>query len=80
MRVKTSQAVKCLKRKACGQVDVGGIDLNHVAGALGEVVFGLAHAVGPAEGTRAPPGVAEWRFDEAARVLELLEDAADHRS
>jgi hypothetical protein len=60
--------------------DVSGIDLNDVTWGFGQVVLGLTDTVRTLERSPLDPWIATGSFDQTPALLELEEDATDHRS
>jgi hypothetical protein len=60
---------------------VQGIDFDQIAGAGDRVLFGFAHGVGTgAQGAARSRNTGAGRFDQAALLLQLRENAAHHGS
>src|SRR3990172_312547 len=68
-----------LEREPGEEGDVSGVHLDDGAGVIRQVLFGLSDAVWTQEGTARMPGISAGGFNQPAGLLEVSQDAADHR-
>src|SRR3990172_5418959 len=68
-----------LEREPGEEGDVSGVHLDDGAGVIRQILFGLSDAVWTQEGTARMPGISAGGFNQPAGLLEVSQDAADHR-